>query len=498
MTPLETKQSEVTAPAASTATRSRRGDFTVAIAAMAMQIISGIVMIPLTVAYLSPAEITIWSVFLTFQSINILMEFGFTPAFSRNFTYVFAGAASLQADGAPQRAEGQGGLALLAAVLVAAQRFYFFLAALALVVLGTGGSIYLYVLTQEQFGVPGLLDVSGWLQFLASPNGDSWRGWFILIATMSLSTYFNWQGSLMMGADRMRQNYLVLIASRATQVALSIVGLTMAPSVTVLCLAYAASIVVYRLMTQHAVADIVASVRDIKPPSGDVRQALAAVSHNATRTGWAQLGSFLGNRFNLLSISAFLGVAAASQFSVALQAYSALSTVSYVVVGLLSPAAAAARVCRDEQALREISAFVLTVVPSVFICGSIALMVTGDYLLRVIHSHTSLPSTWILLLMACAGALDLITSASTSLISTGNRVPYLRAVVVTGFLVALGILAAGLMGGGLASFLIVQIVLLAGYNAWRWPLFLARESGLTLGNTASSALQGARRMFTKA
>lgn len=482
-------------PAASPANKNRRADFAVAIGAMAMQIVSGLVMIPLTVAYLSPAEITIWSVFLTFQAVNTLMEFGFTPAFSRNFTYVFAGAASLQAQGAPQKAEGQGGPALLAAVLVAAQRFYFFLAALALGVLGVGGSIYLYVLTREHLATPALFDVSGWIQFMAGPNGGAWRAWFILIATMSLSTYFNWQTSLLMGADRMRQNYLVLIASRTTQVALSVIGLMIAPNVTTLCLAYAASILVLRLMNQRFVADIVASVRGIKPPNAEVKQALAAVSHSATRTGWAQLGAFLGNRFNLLSISAFLGVAAASQFSVALQAFSALSTVSYVVVGLLTPAAAAARVRRDDQALREISAFVLTVVLSVFICGSIALMVTGDFLLRLVHSHTTLPEVSILILMACVGALDLAIAASTALISTGNRVPYLGAVVVTGFLVALGIVVAGLLGGNLATFLIIQIVLLGGYSAWRWPQFLGREVGLTLHNAGPSALQGARRLL---
>lgn len=493
--PLETKESEMTGHAAPPANKSRRADFAVAISAMAMQIISGLVMIPLTVAYLSPAEITIWSVFLTFQSVNILMEFGFTPAFSRNFTYVFAGAATLQAKGAPQKAERQGGPALLAAVLVAAQRFYFFLAALTLVVFGAGGSVYLYILTHEHLSTPALFDVFGWVQFLGSPNGGPWRAWFILIATMSLSTYFNWQASLLMGADRMRQNYLVMIASRTTQVALTIIGLMIAPNVTTMVLAYAASILVYRLMNQHFVADLVASVRGIKPPKAEVKQALEAVSHSATRTGWAQVGSFLGNRFNLLSISAFLGVAAASQYSVALQAFSALSTVSFVVVGLLTPAAAAARVRRDDTALRELSAFILVVVLGVFICGSIALMFIGDFLLRLVHSHTTLPATSILLLMACVGALDITTSASTALISTGNRVPYLRAVVVTGFLVALGILIAGLMGGDLATFLIIQIVLLGGYSAWRWPLFLGREVGLTLGNIGPSALHGAHRLL---
>jgi O-antigen/teichoic acid export membrane protein len=434
-------------------------------------------------------------VFLTFQSVNILMEFGFTPAFSRNFTYVFAGAASLQAKGAPEKGERQGGPALLAAVLVAAQRFYGFLALLTLVVFGAGGSIYLYVLTHEHLGAPAPFDVFGWAQFMASPNGGVWRAWFILIATMSLSTYFNWQASLLMGADRMRQNYMVLIASRTTQVALSIVGLMIAPNVTTLVLAYAASILVYRLMNQRFIADIVASVRGIKPPEAEVKQALSAVSHSATRTGWAQVGSFLGNRFNLLSISAFLGVAAASQYSVALQAFSALATVSYVAVGLLTPAVAAARVRRDDNALREISAFVLAAVLSVFICGAIALMVIGDFLLRVVHAHTTLPATSILILMACGGALDLTIGASTSLISTGNRVPYLWAVVATGFLVALGIVVAGAMGGNLATFLIIQIVLLGGYNAWRWPQFLAHEVGLSLSNFGPSALQGAQRLL---
>jgi hypothetical protein len=44
---------------------------------------------------LQPAEVGLWHVFVAAQSLVMLLDFGFTQTFARNFAYVFAGARTL-------------------------------------------------------------------------------------------------------------------------------------------------------------------------------------------------------------------------------------------------------------------------------------------------------------------------------------------------------------------------------------------------------------------
>jgi hypothetical protein len=78
---------------------------------------------------------------------------------------------------------------------------------------------------------------------------------------------------------------------------------------------------------------------------------------------------------------------------------------------------------------------------------------------------------------------------------TSNRVPYLHAMVATGMAIAVGVLIAGLAGGGLTTFLWIQVGMLLAYNAWKWPLVAGREVGLTFTNFIPSAISGAKRIL---
>ncbi len=52
-------------------------------------------MLPVVLVRLQPAEVGLWHVFVAAQSLVMLLDFGFTQTFARNFAYVFAGARTL-------------------------------------------------------------------------------------------------------------------------------------------------------------------------------------------------------------------------------------------------------------------------------------------------------------------------------------------------------------------------------------------------------------------
>ena len=83
----------------------RRVDFIFGVFGTFLQVGTGVIMLPAAAATLSPSALTFWYVFLTIQTLALLIEFGFTPTLSRNFTYVFSGARVLRTEGVPEGTE---------------------------------------------------------------------------------------------------------------------------------------------------------------------------------------------------------------------------------------------------------------------------------------------------------------------------------------------------------------------------------------------------------
>jgi O-antigen/teichoic acid export membrane protein len=458
--------------------RSRRGDFIVGGFGMFMQMGTGLIMLPATAVFLSPSDLAFWSVFLTIQVLNSMLEFGFTPTFSRNFTYVLAGARKLSREGVPDRTAGDCDPKVLRNLLAAAERFYAFLGGVSFLLLATLGSLYLFNLHKH---FPDATQV--------------WSAWAILLIAHPVSTFFNWQNAVVTGADRMRQLYYVIIASRLVQVVFSVVGLMIWPNLLVLALGYGVSMIVFRLMTGYFIRDIVKSVAHEKADKEEARKMVGIVAHGATKVGYVTMGAFLANRFNLLSITMFLGATSAAQFGIAQQALNALASVSLVGIHMLMPAMANARIHGDKKQLKELLAFSNVSAVVLFVCGMIALLVLGNWILSVINSKTLLPAVGVVLLMGAVFWLDTQIYISTQYIMAGNRVPHLRAMVATGLLISVGVFITGYLGGDLVAMLSVQAALLLAYNAWKWPKMACDEVGLTLSDQVSSALAVARRLL---
>ncbi len=477
----ELKAEEAAAPAhsAGSAVRpSRRGDMAVGMLGMFMQMGTGLIMLPATAVLLTPSELTFWSVFLTIQALNAMLEFGFSPAFSRNFTYVFSGARTLSREGVPEKPGGGCDLQVLRNLLHASRRFYALLGAASFILLSTVASFYIYHLSNH---FPDVQDV--------------WASWAILVVAHAASTYFNWQTALLFGADRMRLFYFVIIASRLAQVVVSVAGLVMTGSLVVLALGYAVSIVVFRGLTQYFVRDITRSVSTFSPQEEEAKKMTGVVAHNAMKVGWVTLGGFLASRFNILSLSMFLAAKPAAEYAISQQALNALASVSLVGSSLLTPMLANAHVNRDKATLREILSFINLSASLIFVVGVIGLLLLGNPLLGLINSKTMLPAAPLLLMICAIYWLDAQITIATQFIQTSNRVPYLKAMVTTGVAVALGVLAAGFLGGDLMTFLLIQAGILLAYNAWKWPSAACAEVGLSVSNFVPSALAGARRVL---
>ena len=455
----------------------RQLDFVFGLIGTFLQVGTGVIMLPAVATSLTPSALTFWYVFLTIQTLAILIEFGFTPTLARNFTYVLAGAQKLQTEGVPVGVSGAVNPGLLANLLRASRRLYAGMALIVLVLLGAGGGVYLAALAHTTKDVTLI-----------------WPAWAVFIAALAVQANFNWQGCVIVGSDRVRQNYQVFIVARLTQVVLSLVGLYFFPNLLTLSVAYAISVLVGRVHARLVIRDVLKRIAHEPTDPKAVGAILRTIMPVATKLGWVTVGEFFTNRFSLFAVSLAVGAAAAAEYAITLQAMMVLLTVSQIATALSMPRMAAARLSGDAQAVRDLYAFCLVLSVTLLGCGSAAFIVLGEPILRAIGSGTMLPSTPVLVLLGVIYTVSVNAHTAMNVITSGNRVPQLRAVLLTGAATTLGVIIVAMMKGNLIDFVAVQGVTQLAFNFWRWPIYAFTETGLTVGALWRSAIAGGRRI----
>lgn len=468
---------EQTSTAVFQRTGGRRLDVVFGLVGTFMQVGSGLVMLPAAASMLSPPALTFWYVFLTIQTLALLIEFGFTPTLSRNFTYVLSGAQALQTEGVPPAGKGTVNAPLLANLLRASQRLYLGMALIVFVALGVGGTAYLIALSRTTTDIAHI-----------------WTAWGVFIAALAVQTAFNWQGAIMVGADRMRENYQVFALARFLQVALSVGGLFLFHSVLTLSIAYAISVIVGVTHARLVIRDVMKRVAHVPADTKAANGILRLILPTASKLGWVTVGEFFTNRFALFAVSLAVGAAAAAEYAVTMQVMMVILTVAQIGTSLSIPRLAAARLARDMDAMRELYAFCIVLSVTMLACASGAFIVLGEPLLRLIGSETLLPPVPVLILLAVIYTITVNAHTAMNVIVTGNQVPHLRAVLLTGAATTIGVIVVALMKGDLFAFVAVQGVTQLAFNFWRWPLYAFRETGLTVRTLYSSAIAGARRV----
>ncbi|CAN5175674.1 N/A [soil metagenome] len=463
--------------------RSNYFDLAVGIVSQVMLVGSGLIMLPFVVTHLSAPEVAVWYIYLTIQAMVFLLDFGMTETFIRFFSYVFSGVGELSDTRMPERSgDGQLDPSLLAAMIGASRRVYFYMTLIAAVLMSTVGSFYIHAMTGDGK--------------LAEPV---WPSWCIFVVTMLAQTYFQWQGLPLIGSGRTRRNYEIAVRSRTVQVIATVVALLIHPSLTVMSCAFALSAIAMRVDYHLALRPIRAQIAGVTGPFEQHGNLDGVLWRSARRQGSSVIGVLLTNRLVGLSVAWFAGLTMSAQYAIANQALVALTSVAFVVPTMLGPRVANAGVSGDRDAQRGLFSVSLLFGWAVYAAGGVVLIVVVPYLLKLIGSNTSLPPVPILLLMLLIYVLEMNMFTSTRMITLAeNAIPYWRAMLVTGAVIVVSVLLAGNVGLGLAGILIAQLLPQAAYNYWRWPAYCFALLGLKVREVPSRAFTTARQAFGRA
>ncbi len=150
---------------------------------------SNILLLPIALTYLSQPEMAVWWIFLSLGALSTLADFGFAPAITRVYSFLWGGAEDFDTEGLrPAPEDGSPNLPRVHQLHVTVARLYLILATIVTLVLAVGGTLFL------------------WRKMHLIENPSSgWLAWALFVAVIGLNLKTSYWLTAAQGINRVRE-----------------------------------------------------------------------------------------------------------------------------------------------------------------------------------------------------------------------------------------------------------------------------------------------------
>lgn len=429
-----------------------------------LRLASGLLLLPLLLKVLNPAELGLYYVFLQLATVVFLADFGFSLSVERGLAYALSGAKALTGQGMGSGVTGVGANeVLLRSVVRSAGMIYRGLAVAVVVFLAVVGTWVVGM------GVGEVRD-----------PGGAWVAWGVLVVATGLEVYSLYWVAVLRGLNEVSCGARWLTWAYGIKLGLGAGLLASGAGLLSVPLAGLAAGVVLRWGAGRAVRRRVPDPGRVE--AGEVRRILAAIWPNSWRLGMQTAAVFLvTNVYSVICLATEgLGPQAYAEYGLSAQVMTLSAGIAGVWTSVKWPLVAQWRVRGEREAIRRLLAPRYRRQMLTF--GGLAGMaiLAGPGLLEMLSHDKKLLPVGLLVLMALNGWGELNFSFWTTLISTENRIPSAGPLVATQVGVAL--VAAGWVGwggGGLEALVVAPLVLGGMFNYWWWSRVGARILNVT-------------------
>ena len=444
-----------------------KADATWNLIATTLRVASGIIVLPLVLYFLPQEELALWTIFLSFGAMVVLLDFGFSQTFSRNITYIFSGAHELKAKGYTDIDEPrEPDYALLKGVIRSMRFFYGAISILFLAGLLTVGSYYIWRVLETYEGNKQAV-VTAWALYA------------VIVAAQLYTLLYD---VLMQGRGMIRRNKQILALAQLVQIGVTTGSLIAGCGIIALVYGQLAALIVNRILAHFAFYDKQLKASLHVNPSTSIFDILKVIAPNATRVGVTALGGFLASRAGIFIASLYLPLSDIASYGITQQVIDILVSISVVWLTTFYPRITQFRVTNDPQGVKRLYLKSRIFCIAVYAAGAAFLLLWGNDILLLIHSKTLfLPATIFAVGLAALYIETRYTLAAFMLLSK-NEVPYYKASLLAGLInvVLLFIFVVYLQMGILSIFLARGTAML--YNGTKWPRVVKKELQITFSD----------------
>jgi O-antigen/teichoic acid export membrane protein len=421
---------------------------------------AGLVTLPFILSMLTPTEIGMNYLLLTLGSLVTLFDFGFTPQFSRNITYIFSGAQNLQKEGVLIIKESEINFKLLATMISTAKYIYRKLAFFVLLIMLTFGTIYIYYATD------GFKEVENSLLI-----------WCLYSLSIFFNLYYSYYATLLLGKGMIMETNKAIVFSKILYIFLALVFLYFGWGLISIVLANLFSpflnrYISYRyFFTPELVKNLNFEITKIEK-----LELFEIIWYNSKKLGLVFIGSYAINKFSVFIAGIYLGLSEIASYGLMIQIFTLIGVMANILFSTSQPVFSSLRTNGENEVLiKKFSATMITFY-FLFIIGSLLLILYGSNLLALFGSNIYLPQSEILIFFSLVLLLEINHSNFATFIVTDNKVPFVIPSLIAGFFIALGdYISLEYTSFGILGLVFVQFIVQLVYANWKWPLYVLKE-----------------------
>ena len=423
-----------------------------------------LIVLPLVLNKLLPAEYGLWITFSSIGTLVNLFDFGFSSTIVRNITYVWSGASSIQKNGYIIEGNTTRNDLLFVTVIKTCKYIYAFIAFLIVLITYSVGSIYIIKITK---------DVNVTRSLIA---------WVIYSANIALNMYYSYWPMILKAVGAIKESQQAITIGYLAQLIISIIGILSGGGIVALSLAGFSSGLTIRFCSKYFVNRYDNIGKIIKKyvhciTLMQIKNTFNIIWFNAKRAGISSIASVIMTQSTTIIISYFLGVEATGEYGLCFQLLSFVSSVSQIFYQTSIPQITEA--IKQNNYSKEKKLFSLSFVISLIIycLSTLSLILIGPLLIIVMNSNVSLNiSIFIILSIIFFG--EMIYSISASYISLSNNLPFVKSVTITSVCIVVISILGMYINPNIYILLFIRLIIEMSYLFWKWPCVALKRLNL--------------------
>lgn len=422
---------------------------------------NGLILLPVILRLIPSEQLAFWYLFASISSMVLLFDFGFSSTIKRNITYVFSGAQKLLPKGLERVDNSEDNKinpTLLKQVISSSRLIYALIAAIVFIVISTLGSYYISTIIEQK----GIEDTA-----------EIWISWVVVVLNTSINFYYLYLNAFLQGRGYVRQSQKAIIISNIVMMSLAMIGLNFGYGIIALVSASFISVVANRFISKRyfydkELAEILSESDQIT--FEDKKNIIKVLWYNAKRFGIVGIGGFLINKAGQLLVTSFFTLSLAAQYGLTMQFVTVISGLAGSYITLMYPRITHDYYKNNIVAVRKHFGIIVLIVLLAYLFGCVGLLTVGNIFLELIGTQTQLLPTWQVIFLFFLHFLETQHSALANIHSIGNSAPFVKPSIYSGVaIVSLTYLLLEFTTPNIWIVLLVQFVVQASYNNWKWP-----------------------------
>lgn len=435
-------------------------------AAQFITTIFGVLLLPIVIEFWSVKEVSVYYIYLMIASIANLFELGYTGQIAKNISFIMSGANTVQKVGF---SNGQGYLNtnLLYSAIKAADDIYKRNSIYLAIFLGLFGSWYVSNIYDKNMSV------------------ESWLTWILFFISVVLNFRFSYFNALLSGSGKIRQLKSYTFYSKVVLIVLLISGSVLDLGLLSYSFANLVSIALLRYwLSRVYFGDVnTKGYKEYKDWNAEVIRVKENMAHNAVKMAQVIISAFITSKLGFFIIALVESDIAVAKYGIMLQLITMIQVLANLPIGVFGPELSSYLVNGKKGQFLQRSSTLFRYTMFVFMIIYFSISLTEEELFSFIGKEMYVLNKDLWLLLGLIAFLELSHSTFCTLLSYGNEIPFNRAAMATSliFLVLLGFLYfKGFLN--FKSMLLVQFLVHAFYNNWKWPLVFLRRYQIRLSS----------------